>query len=57
VSGGALIAKVDAFLKSVPNLKLEKPFKSAQLREIVQQGLASSADPIKHASGPSATLS
>lgn len=39
VSGGAITAKVDAFLKSVPNLRMEKPFKAAQLRDIVQQGL------------------
>jgi CheY-like chemotaxis protein len=40
VSGGAVTSKVDAFLKSVPNLRLEKPFKAAQLREVVQQALA-----------------
>lgn len=39
VSGGAVTAKVDAFLRSVPNLRLEKPFKAAQLRDIVQRGL------------------
>jgi PAS domain S-box-containing protein len=39
VSGGAISAKVDAFLRSVPNLRMEKPFKAAQLRDIVQQGL------------------
>jgi len=47
VSGGAITAKVDAFLKSVPNLRMEKPFKAAQLRDIVQQGLTlrPSSDP------------
>jgi len=39
VSGGAVTPKVDAFLRSVPNLRLEKPFKAAQLRDIVQRGL------------------
>jgi PAS domain S-box-containing protein len=41
VSGGAITAKVDAFLRSVPNLKIEKPFKAAQLRDVVQRVLAS----------------
>jgi CheY-like chemotaxis protein len=47
VSGGAVTAKVDAFLKSVPNLRMEKPFKAAQLRDIVQRGLTRrpNADP------------
>jgi CheY-like chemotaxis protein len=40
VSGGAITAKVDAFLRSVSNLRMEKPFKAAQLREIVQTMLA-----------------
>jgi PAS domain S-box-containing protein len=40
ISGGAITAKVDAFLKSIPNLRLEKPFKATQLRDIVQQALA-----------------
>jgi len=39
VSGGAVTPKVDAFLRSVPNLRIEKPFKAAQLRDIVQRGL------------------
>ena len=43
MSGGAVTAKVDAFLKSVPNLKMDKPFKAAQLRDIVQQALAARA--------------
>jgi PAS domain S-box-containing protein len=42
VSGGAITAKVDAFLKSVSNLRMEKPFKAAQLREIVQTMLTRS---------------
>jgi PAS domain S-box-containing protein len=40
VSGGAVTARVDAFLRSVPNLRMEKPFKAAQLRDIVQRGLS-----------------
>ena len=40
VSGGAVTTKVDAFLKAVPNLRLEKPFKAAQLRNVVQVVLA-----------------
>ena len=32
-------AKVDAFLKSVPNLRIEKPFKRATLRGTIQQVL------------------
>jgi FixJ family two-component response regulator len=39
VSGGAITAKADAFLRSVTNLRMEKPFKAAQLRDIVQRGL------------------
>jgi len=39
VCGGAITAKVDAFLRSVSNLRLEKPFKAAQLRESVQRAL------------------
>jgi two-component system, cell cycle sensor histidine kinase and response regulator CckA len=40
ISGGAITAKVDAFLRSVPNLTIEKPFKIATLRDTVQQLLA-----------------
>jgi PAS domain S-box-containing protein len=40
VSGGAITAKADAFLKSVENLRLEKPFKAPQLRDVVQRVLA-----------------
>ena len=39
VSGGAVTTKIDAFLRSIPNLRMEKPFKAAQLRDIVQRGL------------------
>jgi len=39
VTGGAITAKVDAFLNSIPNSRLEKPFKGAQLREVVQRAL------------------
>ncbi len=42
ITGGAVTAKVGAFLQSVPNIRLEKPFKGAQLREAVQRGLARS---------------
>jgi CheY-like chemotaxis protein len=42
VSGGATTATVATFLKSVPNLQMEKPFKAAQLREVVQLALARS---------------
>lgn len=58
VSGGAVTNKVDAFLRSVSNLKLEKPFKAAQLREIVQQALASRQELLKHgvAIAPTATF-
>jgi PAS domain S-box-containing protein len=47
VTGGAVTAKVDAFLNSIPNLKMQKPFKAAQLRDIVQQALAMRAGVIK----------
>jgi PAS domain S-box-containing protein len=40
ISGGAISAKVDAFLKSVPNPRIEKPFKIATLRTVIQQFLA-----------------
>jgi two-component system cell cycle sensor histidine kinase/response regulator CckA len=40
ISGGAITAKVDAFLQSVPNLRIEKPFKIATLRNTIQQLLA-----------------
>ena len=40
ISGGAITARVDTFLKSVPNLRLEKPFKASQLRDVVQLALA-----------------
>jgi two-component system cell cycle sensor histidine kinase/response regulator CckA len=39
LSGGAITAQVDAFLKSVPNLRIEKPFKIATLREAIQRVL------------------
>jgi PAS domain S-box-containing protein len=42
-TGGAVTANVDAFLNSVPNLKMEKPFKATQLRDIVQRALAARA--------------
>jgi PAS domain S-box-containing protein len=40
VSGGAVTSRVDSFLKAVPNLRLDKPFKAAQLRDITQMVLA-----------------
>jgi CheY-like chemotaxis protein len=40
ISGGAITGKVDAFLQSVPNLRIEKPFKIATLRNTIQQLLA-----------------
>jgi FixJ family two-component response regulator len=40
MSGGAITARVDAFLKSVPNLRIDKPFKIATLRDTIQQLLA-----------------
>jgi signal transduction histidine kinase len=43
MSGGAVTAKVDAFLVSVPNRRLEKPFKIAVLRDTIQQLLAAQA--------------
>lgn len=39
-SGGAITVKVDAFLQSVPNLKVAKPFRIANLREAIQQVIA-----------------
>jgi CheY-like chemotaxis protein len=43
MTGGAVTAKVDDFLKSVPNIHMEKPFKIASLREVVQRRLAEEA--------------
>jgi CheY-like chemotaxis protein len=39
VSGGATTAQVGAFLGSVANEKIDKPFRSAQLREVIQRVL------------------
>jgi PAS domain S-box-containing protein len=47
VSGGAITAKVDAFLRSIPNLKMEKPFKAAELRDTVQRALAPREESIR----------
>lgn len=41
LSGGAVTAKVENFLRSVPNLRIEKPFEVVNLRETVQRLLAS----------------
>ncbi len=41
ISGGAVTAKVESFLRSVPNLRIEKPFEVVNLRETVQHLLAS----------------
>jgi len=40
VTGGAITAKIDAFLKSVPSLRIDKPFKIADLRATIQRLLA-----------------
>jgi two-component system cell cycle sensor histidine kinase/response regulator CckA len=45
VSGGAVTAKVDTFLRSISNLQMEKPFKAAQLRDMVQRVLRQSLKP------------
>jgi CheY-like chemotaxis protein len=39
VSGGATTAQVGAFLASVPNEKIDKPFRSVQLRDAIQRVL------------------
>ena len=39
VTGGAINAKVDAFLKSLTNLRIEKPFEIGILLETIQQVL------------------
>jgi PAS domain S-box-containing protein len=39
ITGGAVSAKLDAFLKSVPNPHLDKPFKISTLRDTIQQCL------------------
>jgi DNA-binding NarL/FixJ family response regulator len=41
LSGGAVTAKIGDFIRSVPNLHVEKPFEVATLLEAVQQVLAS----------------
>jgi PAS domain S-box-containing protein len=56
ITGGAVTAKVDAFLSSIPNLKMQKPFKAAQLRDIVQQALASRAGVIRDSVSPPAEV-
>jgi PAS domain S-box-containing protein len=54
VTGGAVTANVDAFLNSVPNPKMEKPFKAAQLRDVVQRALAARAGAAKGRVSPPA---
>jgi CheY-like chemotaxis protein len=39
VTGGAVTPRIAAFLASVPNARLEKPFKMAQLSNLVCEGL------------------
>jgi PAS domain S-box-containing protein len=39
LSGGALTATIDDFLRSVPNRQIEKPFEVASLRETIQKVL------------------
>jgi PAS domain S-box-containing protein len=40
LSGGAISAKIDMFLQSVPNLRLDKPIEVSELLETVQRLLA-----------------
>jgi CheY-like chemotaxis protein/two-component sensor histidine kinase len=40
LSGGAITAKVEDFLRSVPNLRIDKPFEVASMLETIQQLLA-----------------
>lgn len=42
LSGGAVTATVEDFLRSVPNRRIEKPFHCDHLREVVQEALAAS---------------
>jgi two-component system cell cycle sensor histidine kinase/response regulator CckA len=45
LSGGAITAKVDDFLRSVPNLRIEKPFEVASLLGTIQRLLAQGRTP------------
>ena len=40
LTGGALTAKVEDFLRSVPNRRIEKPFDADELRKAVEEGLS-----------------
>ncbi len=42
LSGGAITAKVDDFLRTVPNLRVEKPFSVSHFRQMIQKLLAAS---------------
>jgi len=44
LSGGAVTAKTEAFLASVPNLRMEKPFEVGNMLETVQVLLAGVPD-------------
>ena len=43
MSGGTLTARADDFFRAVRNRRIEKPFTSAQLLDVVQQSLADRA--------------
>jgi two-component system, cell cycle sensor histidine kinase and response regulator CckA len=45
ISGGAITAKVEDFLRSVPNLRIEKPFEVVNMLETIQQLLAGETIP------------
>jgi hypothetical protein len=40
LSGGAISARIDAFMQSVPNLRLDKPIEVSELLATVQRLLA-----------------
>jgi hypothetical protein len=44
MTGGALTLKIEDFLASVPNRRLDKPFNLLALRELVTELLASAAE-------------
>ena len=45
MSGGAVTGRADKFLSSLANKCIAKPFKSAELRQVIQQALANGAAP------------
>ncbi|HVZ35221.1 MAG TPA: ATP-binding protein, partial [Polyangiaceae bacterium] len=52
MSGGAVTAHAEDFLRAVPNRRIEKPFTSAQLSVLIEQCLSERREPApKHPSG------